>query len=103
MQAKALAGNEGIMTFGAGCVFGNVAKQCARGWCDDLIGSDHCSFHIFVCVCVPLHAALLLSDQDLLTGHILGRQQELFMSEIINIFFHLLNKCFFFKGIVHPK
>ncbi len=56
MQAKALAGNEGIMTFGAGCVFGNVAKKCARGWWDDLIGSDHCGFHLFECVCVCVDA-----------------------------------------------
>lgn len=71
MQAKALAGNEAVMTFGAVRVFGNVAKQCARGWCDDLICSHQCCFYIG-CVCVErrLQAALLLSDQDLLTGNV---------------------------------
>lgn len=80
MQAKASAGNEAVMTFGAPGVFGNVAKKCARGWCDDLICSHHCCFYIG-CVRVEgrPQAALLPSDQDLLTGHVSGLSVNVYL------------------------
>lgn len=41
MQARTWPSNESVMTFGAGCVRGNVAKRCTEGGFDDLIDVDY--------------------------------------------------------------
>lgn len=41
MQARTWTRNESVMTFGAGCVRGNVAKRCTERDFDDLIDVDY--------------------------------------------------------------
>lgn len=41
MQARTWASNESVMTFGAGGVWGNVAKRCTEQGFDDLIDVDY--------------------------------------------------------------
>lgn len=41
MQARTWTSNESVMTFGAGGVWGDVAKRCTEGGFDDLIDVDY--------------------------------------------------------------